>query len=146
LHAQSASAAPEAPTYARIPIPAKILQAKTVFISNALYAEKDEMLSYQSFYRRLEATNRYVLVDDPAKADLVMEMRYALPHETETGETEIRLAIYDRPTHYLLWSINLSIKMANRRITHLKNVDQAAADLVQKLTSLGKQEYTAPKP
>lgn len=135
LHAQSKPEVKDAP------IPAKILQAKTVFVSNGLYEEKDPR-AYQSFYRKLSDAKRYELVDDPSKADLVLEVRY----ENFPMKLYVELAVYDRATHYLLWSFSQDVANAVRPSSYYKNTGQSAERLVQDFLTLGKQDGTAPKP
>jgi hypothetical protein len=42
----------------------------------------------------------------------------------------VRLVVYDRKTHYVLWAMTESIEIAFRQKTHDKNFDEAIAALV----------------
>ncbi len=42
----------------------------------------------------------------------------------------VRLVIYDRPTHYVLWALTESIAAAALQKTHDHNFDEAVANLV----------------
>ena len=42
----------------------------------------------------------------------------------------LRLVIYDRPTHYVLWALTESIDPAALQKTHDHNFDEAVANLV----------------
>jgi hypothetical protein len=109
--AQSPSAAPPAP------IPAQIVAAKTIFVSNAsgetLSGTQASLATYNGFYAAMKAWGRYQLAASPANADIIFEIRYG----TELGPTNvlrgngttaiypsIRLNIFDSKTHVILWA------------------------------------------
>ena len=48
----------------------------------------------------------------------------------------LRLVIYDRPSHYVLWALTESIAPATLQRTHDHNFDEAAANLVLDAGSL----------
>ena len=70
------------------PVPAAILAAKTIFVSNAgsdsgLFPEPftgDQDRLYTEFAAALKATRSYVLASDPSQADLVLELRLTAPN------------------------------------------------------------------
>jgi len=83
--------------------------------------------AYTQFSSALKANGQYDLVSDPSDADLVLELRLIAP----AGETnadkqkgasdplpEFRLTIYDRKSHYILWTLTESIGVAALQRTH----------------------------
>jgi len=84
-------------------------------------------------------------VDSPAQADLVMELTLSAPtgslggdkqHGTEDALPVFKLVIYDRPTHYVLWTMSQTIDKANLQKTHDKNFDDALNLLLTQLEAL----------
>ena len=49
-----------------------------------------------------------------------------------------KLTIYDRPTHYVLWTISQTIDPANLQKTHDKNFDTALDSVVQQFEAITK--------
>ena len=136
-------------------IPAGVLSAKTVFVSNGgsdagLFPEPfsgDPNRPYFGFMKGLQGTAVYELVDDPAKADLVMEIQLSAPagpvHTSkQLGSADalpfFRLTIYDRKTHYVLWTITEPIEFAILQKTHDRNFDEALGHVVDDLQALSK--------
>jgi hypothetical protein len=135
-HAQTPSSDPAGP------VPPAILRAKKLFVSNAgsdsgLFPEPfsgDPNRPYTEFYNALKATGRYQLVDGPALADLVLEVRLLAPAGPQVpnkvnGASDplpmLRLVVYDRETHYVLWAITESVEEAVLQKTHDRNLDLA---------------------
>ena len=129
------------------PVPALLLDAKRVFISNAradsgLFPHPftgDPDRAYNEFYAGVLSWGRYELVTSPAEADLVFEIRLMAPNgpanaDKQKGASDplpmLRLVIYDRPTHYALWALTESIAPAALQKTHDHNLDEAVANLV----------------
>jgi hypothetical protein len=134
------------------PIPAKLL-AKNVFLSNAgadsgLFPSPfsgGPSRAYDYFYAALKRDGAYVLVDDPAKADLVFEIRMTAPSGPQNpskvnGASDplpmVRLVIFDRPTHYVLWAVTESVDVALLQKTHDANFDRALDRLLNDLKSV----------
>ncbi len=128
-------------------VPAALLAAKTVFLSNAgadsgLFPQPfsgDPNRGYDGFYAALKQSGKHELVDDPGKADLVLELQLTAPNGPSSGSKQngasdplpmFRLTIYDRQTHYILWALTESIDVAILQKTHDKNFEQALLDLV----------------
>jgi hypothetical protein len=151
------AAAAQMPAYSEPgPVPAAIAAAKTIFISNAgsdsgLFPEPftgDQDRPYTEFAAALKAKGIFVLVDDPSQADLVLELRLTAPygpsnpnkqHGTSDPLPMVRLVVYDRKTHYVLWAITHSIEVAYLQKTHDRNLDEAlSAVLTQFLQIAGK--------
>ncbi len=129
------------------PIPPGLLNAKTVFISNAgadsgLFPHPfngDPDRAYNQFYADVVSWGRYQLVTSPDRADLVFELQLTAPNGPSNGDKTkgasdplpmLRLVIYDRPTHYVLWALTESIAPANLQKTHDHNFDEAVWSLV----------------
>ena len=129
------------------PIPPQLLNAKTVFISNAgadsgLFPHPftgDPDRAYNAFYAGVVSWGRYQLVASPDQADLVFELQLMAPSGPSNADKSkgasdplpmVRLVIYDRPTHYVLWALTESIAPADRQKTHDHNFDEAVANLV----------------
>jgi hypothetical protein len=129
------------------PVPPQLLNARKVFISNAgadsgLFPHPftgDPDRAYNEFYANVESWGRYRLVATPAEADLVFELQLTAPNgpanaDKSKGASDplpmLRLVIYDRPTHYVLWALTESIAAADRQKTHDHNFDEAVANLV----------------
>jgi hypothetical protein len=134
------------------PIPAKLM-AKTVFLSNAgadsgLFPSPfsgGPQRAYDYLYAALKADRTYVLVTDPAAADLVFEIRVTAPSGPSNpnkvyGASDplpmARLVVYDRPTHYVLWADTQSIDVALKQKTHDANFDRALDRLLIDLKSV----------
>jgi hypothetical protein len=124
------------------PIPAAIKASKTIFVSNAgadsgLFPEPfsgDPTRPYSEFYADLKAGGQYQLVGDPAEADLVLEIRLSAPlgpanPNKINGASDplpmLRLVVYDRKSHYILWTITDSVDEALLQKTHDRNLDDA---------------------
>jgi hypothetical protein len=129
------------------PIPPALLNAKKVFISNAgadsgLFPHPftgDPDRAYSEFYANVESWGRYQLVTSPAAADLVFELQLTAPSGPSNADKSkgasdplpmLRLVIYDRSTHYVLWALTESIASASLQKTHDRNFDEAIASLV----------------
>ena len=127
-------------------VPPALLSAKTVFLSNAgadsgLFPQPfsgDPNRGYEGLFAALKTSGKHQLVDDPAQADLVLELQLTAPNGPSQGSKQngasdplpmFRLTIYDRQTHYVLWTLTESIDVAVLQKTHDKNFDQALLDL-----------------
>ena len=132
---------------AMAPVPSLLLNARKVFISNAgadsgLFPHPftgDPDRAYNQFYAGVVSWGRYQLVASPNEADLVFELRLMAPNGPSNADKSkgasdplpmLRLVIYDRPTHYVLWALTESIASANLQKTHDHNFDEAVAALV----------------
>jgi hypothetical protein len=153
--AQTAAPVPQAP------VPPALHAANTIFISNAgaesgLFPSPfsgDPNRGYNQLYAALKTDGRFQLVDKPADADLVLELQLTAPNGPTNGSKVngasnpvpmLRLVIYDRQTHYILWALTQSIEIAFRQKTHDHNFDDALASLVQEFETLcGNTQATA---
>jgi hypothetical protein len=138
--------APSAPAVVA-PVPALLLSAKKIFISNAgadsgLFPSPfsgDPDRAYNKFYADIESWGRYQVVAAPRDADLIFELQLTAPNgpanaNKQKGASDplpmFRLVIYDRPTHYILWALTESIEPAVQQKTHDHNFDEALARLL----------------
>lgn len=138
---------PAATPIAIAPAPPLLMSAKTVFISNAgadsgLFPHPfsgDPDRAYNEFYADVVSWGRYQLVASPDQADLVFELQLMAPSGPSNADKSkgasdplpmVRLVIYDRPTHYVLWALTESIGPAALQKTHDRNFDEAVASLV----------------
>ncbi len=136
------------------PVPPAILNAKTIFISNAgsdsgLFPQPfsgDPDRAYSQFYAGLKAHGKYELVSDPSQADLVLELQLTAPNGPSEGSKVngasdpvpmLRLVVYDRKTHFVLWALTESIEIAFLQKTHDRNFDLAVAALLDDFERIG---------
>ncbi len=144
------------------PLPPFLGAARTVFVSNAgadsgLFPSPfsgDTDRGYIEFYNSLKATGAFALVSDPSQADLVLELSLIAPagpsndnkqNGTANPRPMFRLIIYDRKSHYVLWTITESIELAVLQKTHDRNFDQAlTAVLTQFLAITGRPPLPPP--
>ena len=133
--------------FAAAPIPPQLFDAKKVFISNAgadsgLFPHPftgDPDRAYNEFYADVVSWGRYQLVSTPDDADLVFEVQLTAPNGPSNADKQkgasdplpmLRLVIYDRPAHYVLWALTESIAPAALQKTHDHNFDEAVSALV----------------
>ena len=138
------------------PVPPAIATAKTVFLSNAgadsgLFPQPfsgDTSRAYAEFYSALQSSGAFQLVSDPSQADLVLELQLMAPYgptnaNKQNGAADprpmFRLTVFDRKTHYVLWTVTQSVSVALLQKTHDRNFDDAlTAVLDQFLAVAGK--------
>jgi hypothetical protein len=144
------------------PVPPAIRTAKKVFVSNAgadsgLFPSPfsgDSNRGYLQFYAGLKQTGLFDLVDNPADADLVLELQLTAPNGPTNGSKVngasdpvpmFRLVVYDRKTHYILWTFTQSIQVALLQKTHDRNFDDALTAIVKEFEELsGRAPVAAP--
>ncbi len=142
------------------PVPPAILAAKKIFVSNAgsdsgLFPEPfsgDPNRGYAQFYAALKSTGQFELAADPSQADLVLELQLIATYGPSEGSKVkgasdplpmFRLVIYDRKTHYILWTLTQSIDIAFLQKSHDRNFDQALAALLHDFLALSGKPPTA---
>lgn len=134
LKAQQAKETPAAP------VPAQILTAKKVFISNAGNLMGEPYQPYDEFYAAMKSWGRYELVAAPADADLVFEIRFTALALEDSKEfaiyPQLELAIVDVKTHFRLWTITKDVESARLESNREKNFNQAMANLVEDVKKL----------
>ena len=159
----SAAAAPAQQTAPFAPVPPSIASAKTIFLSNAgsdagLFPSPftgDPERPYDQIYTALQASRRFSLVEDPSAADLVLELRLFAPYgPTNPNKAEgasdpqpmLRLVVYDRKTHYILWTLTQTVPAAVGQKNHDRKLDQALDEIAQNFLLLGTPQGAAPSP
>ncbi|MGA3080820.1 MAG: hypothetical protein ABSD44_05500 [Terracidiphilus sp.] len=141
-------------------VPPAILAAKKIFVSNAgadtgLFPHPfsgDPSRAYAQFYTDLKAAGQFEIVADPADADLVLALQLTAPScpVTERGmigvncapESVLHLVIYDRKTHFVLWTMTQSIGVADTQKAHDHNFDAAIFVLMEKFQQLSGKPVT----
>jgi hypothetical protein len=151
--AVQAGAQASPPSLSLAPVPPALLNAKTVFISNAgadsgLFPHPfsgDPDRPYNQFYAAMQNWGRYQLVADPSEADVVFELQLIAPlgpsaPNKQYGASDplpmFRLVIFDRKTHYVLWALTESIMVAVLQKTHDNNFDAALTAITLDLKRL----------
>jgi len=134
------------------PVPALLTAGRKVFLSNGgadaglfphpFTGTQDRAYAY--VYKALSGSPRFVMVASPAEADLVMELQL-MPPNGPLGENKVKgtsdplptfkLTVYDRPTHYVLWTVTQTVDQAVRQETHDKNFDSALDSLLSELAA-----------
>lgn len=135
------------------PVPPLLMQAKNVFISNAgadsgLFPHPfsgDQDRAYREFYAEVKALGQFNIVNNPADADLVFELQLTAPNGPKDADKAkgasdplpmFRLVIWDRKTHFALWTLTESVDRANLQKTHDKNFDMAIDELTKALVRI----------
>ena len=102
----------------------------------------DSLVSLFEGERGLATDLRYTgshYFDDPGKADLVLELQLTAPNGPSQGSKQngasdplpmFRVVVYDRKTHYALWTLTESIAPAVLQKTHDHNFDYALTDIL----------------
>jgi len=111
------------------PIPAQILAAKNVFISNC--GDDDWTIPHQIHAPTLTYNQFYG--DRNTDADVVFEIR---SYDSREARLQVHLAILDPKTHVTLWSLTQEIEGASRTATARKNFDEGMNALVGDLKKL----------
>jgi len=143
------------------PIPAQILMAKKVFISNPGGEEPDPRTyfftptsasrPYDQFYAAIKSGGRFEPVLIPADADLILEIRFTYSlialetHLVDTIDPQLRLEILDPKTHALLWAFKERVETPSGPHAKEKRenkFNQAMAALVNDLSKLAAQPST----
>lgn len=134
LKAQQTNTTPAAP------VPAQILTAKKVFISNAGNLMGEPYQPYDQFYAAMKSWGRYELVAAPADADLVFEIRFTALALEDNKEfailPQLELAIMDVKTHFRLWTFTEDVENARLESNREKNFNQAMVKLVEEVKKL----------
>jgi len=150
-----ASATPRG-TLTAAPVPAEIISAKRVFISNAgrgcspfgeAYFSGGPDRSYDQFYAAMKSWGRYKLALSPSAAELDFAIELSCPpvttakggaeiHAGTTYDPQLRLIILDLKTHTVLWAITVHVRRAILQGNRNKNFDRAMAGLVTDLKNL----------
>jgi hypothetical protein len=135
--AQSASA----------PVPAQLVTAGKIFISNAggdidpNTRRLGEFVGlpirpYNEFYAAMKSWGRYQLVSTPADADLIFELSFSVSLATGGADAKFHLVILDPKTHVTLWAFTEYIENAILGSNREKHFEQGMQSIVADAKSL----------
>lgn len=132
------------------PLPASIISAQTVFVSNGGGSD----LAYDAFYSEIKKWGKYQIVGSPNDAQLIVELSYRVDDlgtrvwsstNSYTGATQIHsrqltdpqliLTIYDAKTKNSLWSTVDHRRLARLEKNREKEMINSAERLVEELRS-----------
>lgn len=136
------------------PLPAIVVSARTVFLTNGGGSD----LAYDAFYSSMKTWGKYQIVGSPDEADLIVELGYHVEHggtrvwsSTNTYNTtqvhsaqivdpQVVLTIYDAKTKNSLWST-----VDHRRLARLeKNREKETINSAERLVEELKMRTQAP--
>ena len=128
--------------FASAPVPAQILSARRIFISNAsgesIMPPGTNDLAYNEFYAAMTTWGHYEIVASPADADLIFEIRFVLApmNNTTTRDFEFRTVILDPKTHIVLWAFSESVPQSANKTKSRQLFDQAMLTLANDVKQL----------
>lgn len=138
------------------PIPAQILSARKVFISNG-GADIDPDIGllgdflglparpYNQFYASMKAWGRYELVSTPSDADLIFEINFGLSRfPGRDAVAKFRLRVLDPKTGVLLWPFTEYVQGAFLKGNREKNFAAGMASILADVKWLASLSGTAP--
>lgn len=130
------------------PLPAKVLNAKKIFITNG----GGDDLAYDAFYAAVKAWGHYQIVDTPSDAEILFDLRYVTQdngvrvwsstntyngttqvHSTHMIDPQLILTIADGGSREPLWSTVEHRRLAIREKNREKETVNAAQKLVDNL-------------
>jgi hypothetical protein len=133
------------------PIPPQVLAAKKVFIANA---GGDEMTgddphfsggpdrAYNEFYAAMKSWGRFEIVNSPADADLLLEIRQYVSAVTPSGRgsssfiPQFQLNLLDPKTNATLWGFNVHSRFGMGQADSDRNFSSAVGRLATDLRLL----------
>jgi len=138
------------------PLPAVIVNAKKIFLSNG----GGSNLAYDAFYSKMKEWGKYEIVGSPEEADLIVELSYRVEdkgtrvwsstntynnttqvHSTQIVDPQLILTIYHAKTKNSLWSETDHRRLARRE----KNREKETANSAQRLVDDLKTRVTVPQ-
>ncbi len=130
------------------PLPAVIVNAKKVFLSNG----GGSNLAYDAFYSEMKTWGKYEIVGSPEEADLIVELAYRVEsggtrvwsstntynnttqvHSAQIVDPQVVLTIYDAMSKTSLWSETDHRRLARREKNREKETVNSAQRLVEDL-------------
>ena len=139
----------------RAPLPAQIVNAKTIFLVNAggkdpaIENDNSAELVYDVVYGEFKDWGKYAIVDSPDKAELVITVSYGAENQRTTTRTvyntytglpqtitddrsdpTLRMAIVDPKTKAALWQTTELREKARRQKNREKNLIEAAKRMI----------------
>lgn len=134
------------------PVPPQILSAHAVFVSNGGGSNYFDMFTggpdraYNTFYADLQKANRYQLVDSPAQADLIFEIRAVAPAVGDVDNVgynpQLILSTLDPKTSTVLWTTGDNVRALGTQKHRDQGFDQSVDVLVDKLSQVTGQPLT----
>jgi hypothetical protein len=140
------------------PVPAQLVSAGKVFISNAggdidpNTRQLGEFVGlpirpYNDFYAAMKSWGRYQVVATPSEADLVFEISFSVSFLGGNGaDCKFHLVILDPRTHVTLWAFTEYVESAILAGNREKNFEQGMASIVADAKSLSTFSAPAPAP
>jgi len=126
------------------PLPAPVVNAKKVFLSNG----GGSNLAYDAFYSKMKEWGKYEIVGSPEEADLILELSYRVDdrgtrvwsstntynkttqvHSAQIVDPQVVLTIYDAKSKTSLWSETDHRRLARRR----KNREKETLNSVERI-------------
>lgn len=148
----SASAQQPAPAPAA-PVPPQIRTGQRVFVSNGGGSNYFQIFTggpdraYNTLYADLQQTGRFQLVDKPAQADLIFEIRAIAPAVGDWDNVQynpqIILRVLDPATQAVLWTTSANVRAFGTQKSRDRGFDESVAVLVDKLGAVAGQPLTA---
>lgn len=140
------------PTPPAAPLPAVLAHTQSIFLANAGDQENADCLrAYNLFYAGLDALHRFTFVQDPAQADLIVELHYEIDLGASvvadggrSGARQFRTALIEPHTHTLVWSLTERANYASLRRNRDKDLDAAVDALVNDFATLVAPTPTVP--
>jgi hypothetical protein len=137
------------------PVPAQLVTAGKIFISNAggdidpNTKQLGEFVGlpvrpYNDFYAAMKSWGRYQIVSTPSDADLVFEISFSVSLATGGADCKFHLVILDPKTHVTLWAFTEYVETAILAGNREKNFEQGMAGIVADAKSLA--SFSAPAP
>ena len=138
------------------PLPAVIVNAKNIFLSNG----GGNNLAYDAFYSKMKEWGKYENVGSPEEADLIVELSYSVEdkgsrvwsstntynnttqvHSAQITDPQLILTIYDAKSKNSLWS-----ETDHRRLARMeKNREKETVNSAQRLVDDLKARMTVAK-
>ena len=136
----------------KAPLPAILSSTNRVFLANAGDQENADCLrAYNVFYGGLDGLHRFTLVQDPAAADLIVELHYEidlgaslLSDGGRHGARQFRTVLIEPHTHTLVWSLTERTNYAGLQRNRDKNLDSAVQALVADFASIVSSQPVPP--
>lgn len=120
------------------PIPAQILSAKKVFISNASTVFNTSLWSgatdrtYNEFYAAVKNWGRYELVQNPSDADIVFEVSLTMPQSIPY----VKVRVLDPKSGIVLWIVVEDFSTIGMKGTRDKKFTSGIDNVVNDLKAL----------
>ena len=139
------------------PVPAQLVTAGKIFISNA-GGDIDPntrrlgefaglpIRPYNEFYAAMKSWGRYQIVSTPSDADLVFEISFSISLGSGGADAKFHLVIIDPKTHVTLWAFTEYIENAILGSNREKHFEQGMESIVADAKSLSTFSAPAPAP